>query len=194
MKKNPERVREQRRQQNRKLSKTAEGKEASRKSNKIYRSKHRERERERKRQWYLENKDKSKAARHRRRASLNGLPKNFTDKDWQRAIEYFGGACAYCGRSADFWTIIVPDHYIALNDPRPDNPGTVVTNIVPSCHAGKDIPAGTPCCNNSKHNSDPIEWLINHFGKRKGEEIQARIEAYFEWAQDQKLQKRRRKP
>jgi hypothetical protein len=62
---------------------------------------------------------------------------------------------------------------IPLTDPRPDNPGTVPTNIVPLCH-------GVDGCNLSKSNGDPIEWLTSRYVPRKAKQILARIQAYFD--------------
>lgn len=121
-----------------------------------------------------------KAAEQRRFARKRQLPNTLTAQEWRDCLTYFSNKCAYCGKEADFWTVIAAEHYIALKDPRADNPGTVVTNIIPACHGRKGVPAGTPCCNNNKGNKDPEQWLIERFGKRKAREIQKRIEAYFE--------------
>lgn len=67
------------------------------------------------------------------------------------------------------------DHFIALTDTRPNNPGTVPTNIVPSCGI----------CNDSKGNKNAAEWLIAKFGKRRAYAILKRIEIYFEWVKEQ---------
>jgi hypothetical protein len=70
------------------------------------------------------------------------------------------------------------DHWIALSDPRPDNPGTVPTNIVPLCH-------GIGGCNNRKSNRDPVEFLETEFGVRRARQILTRINAYFAWVKEQ---------
>lgn len=92
--------------------------------------------------------------------------------------EYFDGCCAICGRLPSFWHILAQEHWIPITDPRLDNPGTVVGNMLPMCHSRKD---GENGCNNSKSNKDPIVWLVEKFGKRKARRILERIEAYFEW-------------
>ncbi len=71
------------------------------------------------------------------------------------------------------------DHWIAISDLRPDNPGTVATNMIPLCH-------GISGCNNKKQNKDPIEWMRQEYGTRKAKPIIARIEAYFEWVREQR--------
>lgn len=103
----------------------------------------------------------------RRRTRKLGLPNTLTTTDWKRALEYFNGCCAYCGSQQDFWHVIEADHFIPLNSPQ--CPGTTVNNVLPACKA----------CNTSKSNSDPHEWLIRKFGKRRAKQILARIQAYF---------------
>jgi hypothetical protein len=129
---------------------------------------------------YAENPAITLARNERRRANKRGLPNDFTAADWHYALEYFGHACAVCGRKADFWTVIAPDHWVALSDPRPDNPGTVRWNIVPLCHAKAGVPAGEPCCNNSKHKRDAWEWLVERFGQAQAQKIWGRVSTYFE--------------
>jgi hypothetical protein len=123
------------------------------------------------------------ASRQRRAARERSLPDTFTIDDWQRALEYFDGRCAICGRLPGFWFTIAADHWIALSDPRPDNPGTVATNVIPLCHSKKGVPVGEPSCNQNKRSKDPEEWLIERYGKRKAKQILDRIKAYFEWVE-----------
>lgn len=170
-------------------------KEHERETNKAWREAHPEysnynRELSRKR--YYDNHDKIRAqnqkyhrlnpqvnrvARLRRKALKRQLPAKFSASDWQRALDYFGHKCAVCGRTADFWTVLAGDHWIPLSSPH--CPGTIPTNIVPLCHGKPGTPAGIPCCNQSKFNSDPVEWLTRQFGERKADEIACRIEKYF---------------
>lgn len=117
----------------------------------------------------------------RRAARKLGLPNTFTTADWQRTLGYFNGCCAVCGHPLYdlFGThTAAADHWIALSDPRPDNPGTVATNIVCLCH-------GSQGCNNSKKNHPAEKWLIERFGKRRAREILKRIETYFQWVREQ---------
>ena len=134
-----------------------------------------ERARELSRKYHRLHRNSQKAAHHRRRASKRGLPNTFTATDWQRALDYFNGCCAVCGRPLrDLFGshTAAADHWIPLSDPRPDNPGTVPTNIVPLCH-------GEGGCNNSKHAHDPEQWLFENFPQKQAKAILRRINAYF---------------
>lgn len=112
-----------------------------------------------------------KAYMHRHKARKRALSNSFTKQDWLRAVEYFGGCCAICGRPPGLWHKLAADHWIPLASA--DCPGTVPTNIVPLCH-------GEGGCNNSKNDTNPIVWLEWKFGKRRAKQIEARINAYFE--------------
>jgi len=123
------------------------------------------------------NKNKLAKSTHkqRRRSIKRGLPTKFTVLDWQRAIEYFNGCCAVCGRPLrDLLGSHTEsmDHWIPLSSP--DCPGTIPANIVPLCH-------GLGGCNNSKGAKVASVWLTERFGKRGAREVLRRIEAYFEW-------------
>ena len=122
---------------------------------------------------------------HRRRAKERGLPNTLTYEEFQCCKEYWGDRCCVCGRPADLWHSIVQEHWIAINDPRPDNPGNVATNILPMCHSLPGVGSGDAGCNNSKHDNDPLEWLTRKFGKRKATEIYQRILDYFDWIRSQ---------
>jgi 5-methylcytosine-specific restriction endonuclease McrA len=128
---------------------------------------------ERKRQWRLVNHESVRATAHRRMARKRGLPDNFTKRDHRFMMEYWHGCCAVCGHQLrDLFGNVIPnnDHWIPLADQRPDNPGTVPTNILPLCRD----------CNLSKTNKDPIEWLFKKYPRTKAAEILAKIEAYFQ--------------
>lgn len=124
------------------------------------------------RRYYRDNKNVFRAAGYRRMARKQALPDTFTTADWEYALAYFGGCCAICGRPSGLWHKIVADHWIALDDPRPDNPGTVPANMIPMCH-------GINGCNNSKKSTPPKEWLTRVFGKKKARGIIDRVEEYF---------------
>jgi hypothetical protein len=111
----------------------------------------------------------------RRQARKRNLPVAYTKSDWDRALAYFGGICAVCGRPPGLWHTIAADHWIPLSSP--DCPGTIPTNIVPLCH-------GIDGCNNSKHSRLPIDWLIDRFGKREAKRIAKRIDTYFKLLED----------
>lgn len=95
-----------------------------------------------------------------------GLPHQLTVADWHRAVAFFDGKCAVCGR-AEALTI---DHWVPISDLQ--CPGTVPTNIVPLC-------GGQDSCNSSKADKQPREWLIRKYGEPEATQILARIEAYF---------------
>ena len=69
------------------------------------------------------------------------------------------------------------DHFIPLSLGM--SPGTVPQNMIPSCHAIKGALVGTPCCNQSKRNHMPSEWLVTAFGARKAKVKLKKIEAFF---------------
>jgi hypothetical protein len=129
--------------------------------------------------YQAENPHIRKAAETRRRTRKKGLPSAFTGEDWLRSLNYFNGCCAVCGhplRDLFGMHTAAADHWIPLSSP--NCPGTVPTNIVPLCH-------GEGGCNNTKHASEPVEWLARTFGKRRAKTILNRIEAYFAWIRTQ---------
>lgn len=147
--------------------------ELARESNRRYQAKNIEQIRIKNRRYQRENLDKAYVSWQRRRARKHSLPDCFTLADWQRALEYFNGCCAVCGRQLnDLFGehTAAMDHWIPLSSP--DCPGTVPTNIVPLCH-------GVGGCNNSKSNSEPVKWLEWKHGKRKARQIERRINEYF---------------
>lgn len=110
-------------------------------------------------------------------ARQQDLPFGLTTEDWQRALEYFNGCCAVCGRQLNdlFGThFAAKDHWIPVSYEGSDNPGTVATNIVPLCH-------GEDGCNNKKNAKLPDVWLKQEYGTRKAAQILTRINTYFEW-------------
>lgn len=131
-------------------------------------SQYRDRVRDRGRRWRANNPEKVKVIMQRRLARERSLPDTLTAEQWQSCLDYFHHCCAYCGSQQDFWNVIEAEHYIPLSSH--DCPGTVATNIVPSCRA----------CNASKHKSDPVKWIIRKFGKRHGNQILRRIQDFFD--------------
>lgn len=140
-----------------------------------YRHKNIERARAWSRASYARNRDKQALRQHRRSQRTKRLDFNCTNEDWHRCLEYFGYCCAICGRPQGLWHVLVMDHWIPVNSP--ECPGTVKTNIIPLCHSQKDGEGG---CNNSKSDSDPIEWLTEKLGPRKAKKKLAEIRAYFD--------------
>lgn len=107
-----------------------------------------------------------------RRAQKAGAPiVSFTTSDWKRCMEYWGFACAVCGRQGDlFGVTIAMDHWIPLS--HPTTPGHCLTNVVPLCHGQKS-------CNNEKHNKLPTLWLRTKLGPRKAAKVLCAIASYF---------------
>lgn len=131
----------------------------------------RDRLNKRARKWKLKN----PTADARRRARKLGIPDAFTAADWQHALDYFKGCCAYCGRPAGLWHVIAQDHFIPIASS--SCPGSLPTNMLPACHTLKDGRGG---CNNAKSDKSPQEWLIDKFGPRKAKQILKRIQEYFD--------------
>lgn len=90
---------------------------------------------------------------------------------------YWHHCCAVCGVkfNSKHSERRVDDHWIALTDPRPNNPGTVPHNLICLCRT----------CNSSKWNKDPIQWLKSKFDEPTVSLILQRIETYFEWVRQQ---------
>lgn len=104
---------------------------------------------------------------------IKHLKRDFTAKDWLRALEYFKGCCAVCGRPQGLWHKLAMDHWIPVA-----RDGTYTSdNIVPLCH-------GIGGCNNSKGDKNAYEWLVEQFGTRKANQIQKRIQAYFNYIKE----------
>lgn len=123
--------------------------------------------------WRDHNRDTIAVSIERRRAREMGLPDLWTVEQWQQTLHHFGERCAVCGHEPDgVKRFLAADHWIALNDPRPHNPGTVAWNMVPLCH-------GIRGCNNSKSDKDAHTWLTSRYGKSKGTEIYNRISDYL---------------
>lgn len=118
----------------------------------------------------------NKAILHRRLARKRSLPNTLTAAEWASCLEYWGHKCAVCGTPDDMFTTLAMDHWIPLNDPHPNNPGTVVGNVVPLCHNTHGLKIS---CNPSKGYSDPVEWLTRTLGKQKARRKLAEIQAYF---------------
>lgn len=117
------------------------------------------------------NRDKTRTIQSRREARKRALPATLTHLEWRRCLEYWNSRCAVCGRPQGLWHKLAQDHWIPLSSP--ECPGTVASNIVPLCH-------GENGCNNKKSTSDPHDWLLRTFGKRKAARIERRIREYFD--------------
>lgn len=126
---------------------------------------------ERTKKWQVQNPERFRANQERRDRRKRSRPIDFTEMDWQFAIDYFSGCCAACGRPFDTESHkAVVDHWIPLASAA--CPGTIPTNIVPLCH-------GRDGCNNHKHDRDAIEWLTFQFGTHQAQQIMTRIQDFF---------------
>jgi predicted CXXCH cytochrome family protein len=106
----------------------------------------------------------------KRRARKKGLPDTFTHAERQFMYQYFGYACAACGKQEGLLWRLAEDHWIPISSPV--CPGTIATNMVLLCDRGGG-------CNTSKRNRNPQEWVIDRFGTRKARAILRKIKAYF---------------
>lgn len=160
----------------------AKDRDAVNKKNKEYRDKDREsyrasqrkhyanfRERNlaRSRDYALRNAPRMRVIKQRHKTRKRNLPDTFTHTDWERAGQYFGGCCAYCGQQKK----LSMEHYIPLSDP--NCPGTVPFNILPACHS----------CNSSKQDTPLEMWLKRRFSEDQAANISLNIEQYFAWLQ-----------
>ena len=151
-----------------------------------YRSENADKERERQARYRQANPDKVRAKGQRRRATKRALPSQWTDTDIQRMLVYWGNCCAVCSQHVEpnnAFYYLAQDHWIAIADPRPDNPGTVPWNMLPLCHSKIGNAAG---CNSSKNDTDPIAWLHSCYpdDPRLVAKILARIAKYFKTVTD----------
>lgn len=140
--------------------------------------KHRDKKRMYSKAYAAAHPEKGRIRMQRRRARVRSLPSSFTTQDWNRAIEYWHGACAYCGNGPSLFDLrpeLQCDHFVPLA--LPSSPGTVKGNMLPACQK----------CNLSKHDKEPHLWLVKCFGKRKASQIETRITAYFEWIRNNDL-------
>lgn len=141
---------------------TQEEREHRRALKREWQAKNKDKVRQQMQRWREENPARNAATRHRWRARRRGLADTLTGAEWQAALEYFGGRCAYCGGDG----ALSQDHYVPLSDP--DCPGTVSWNTLPACLS----------CNSSKKNLPPAQWLRRKFGSRAAD-IEQRIHDYF---------------
>jgi hypothetical protein len=129
---------------------------------------------ERSQKWRAGNAQMQSVQKQRRRTRKMGMPSTFSWDDWQYALTYFNHRCAICGRPRGLWHKLAQDHWIPIASP--DCPGTIPSNIIPLCQ-------GDGGCNNSKSRTNPADWLVTKFGKRKAAQILKRINAYFDHIQ-----------
>lgn len=131
-------------------------------------AKHKDQTQKRDKERNQNNPEKVRMYAHKRRARKRELPATFAVSDWERALSYFNGACAYCGHGPSMfdlnWTL-QQEHHIPLSKGGHYTPD----NIIPACQS----------CNYSKKSKMPHEWLVEKFGTRKTKQIEQRIAEYF---------------
>jgi hypothetical protein len=91
----------------------------------------------------------------------------FNNQDWQYALNYFEGKCAYCGQppqTTDNYQVLQRDHCIPSSRKGPHHAG----NVVPCCQE----------CNSSKGDRDLDEWLNWRFEADAGL-VRLRLTYYF---------------
>lgn len=71
---------------------------------------------------------------------------NYTHREWKETVIFFGGTCAYCGRTMKKGERLTRDHLV----PVADGGTTCQSNIVPACHS----------CNSSKGKEEWREWFM----------------------------------
>lgn len=153
--------------------------EKKRAADREYGKRNRDKIRASQKKWESLNPERKRATGNRYRSKKENLPSTLTAQEWIDCLAYWDGCCAFCGRPQGLWHKIIQEHWIPISWDVPNNPGTVVTNILPACH-------GVDGCNNSKWKHDPIEWLTRRLGEAKAKKKLAEITAYFEWVQNRK--------
>lgn len=139
----------------------------SARNHRYYRA-HCEEAKKRKRQYHHAHPEIAKVSRHKRHARRLALPSTFTNSDWEFALTYFHGVCAYCGSGPGLFDrnwALHQDHFIPLSR----GGGYSVDNILPACQE----------CNLLKHNQEPEKWLIRRYGTRKANKILNTIKIFF---------------
>ena len=99
---------------------------------------------------------------HQRHRGERDIDYSYTE--WRETVIYFGGMCAYCGRTMRKGEYLTRDHLTAYSDGGKTEQG----NIVPACTS----------CNCSKGNKDWRDWLMaqSFFS-------QERMNKIFQWKQ-----------
>jgi len=107
--------------------------------------------------------------RARRFARKRGLIADITARQWNQAILFFDGRCAYCnveliptGRENCSLSL---DHFIPLSF----GGASTRENLVPCCHT----------CNAAKLSQLPLCWLVGFFGEWEGKIIYWQVLDYL---------------
>jgi len=170
---NPERAKE-----NAKQWRLANPERAKENAKRNYLKRDRAEENARLREYNRLNPEKRRAHVMKRTALRKGTKPIWNPRIWQECLNYWKRKCCICGRPEGLWHLLAQEHWIAMVDPRPDNPQTVPWNMLPMCHS-KQGANGMGDCNHSKSKKDPIEWLFSQYSHRRAKQILKRIEVYF---------------
>jgi hypothetical protein len=92
-------------------------------------------------------------------------------------LQYWGYACALCGKQEGLYWTLAYDHFMPIA--LPECPGTVAGNMLPLCHTTRRVAGTPPGCNNAKGNKEPHNWLVARFGVRRAARLERDIAAYF---------------
>ena len=87
---------------------------------------------------------------------------NYTHQEWKETVIFFGGCCAYCGRTMKKGERLTRDHLVAVAD----GGTTTQDNIVPACKS----------CNSSKGASEWRDWFM-----KQPFFSQERMNKIFQW-------------
>ena len=87
---------------------------------------------------------------------------NYTHQEWKETVIFFGGECAYCGRTMKKGERLTRDHLV----PVAEGGATTQSNVVPACRS----------CNSSKGKSEWHEWFM-----RQPFFSQERMNRIFKW-------------
>lgn len=116
-----------------------------------YRESNKDKAREYAAEYRSQNMDKFRVYTQDRRARKLSAPTyTFTDSDWRRLVNRFGGRCAYCGELSEALQI---DHVVPLSRGGVNGVG----NYLPAC----------PRCNRSKNSSLLSEWRYRPYVRRR---------------------------
>lgn len=141
-------------------------------------------QREKARQRGMKNRVSLRLNHHRRESRKRSVEFNFTLEHQRLALDYFHGCCAVCGRQLyDLFSThrLEWDHWQPLSKGGSTTPG----NMLPLC----GLQGG---CNTRKRDSNPVGWLKRNYKPSQVKRILARIEAYFEWIQEQDIVEHKR--
>ena len=112
--------------------------EERREYSRTYRDAHREKVNKKSRQYCQDHPEQYRGYTNKRRALKMQLPNDLTLEQWENAVGWFDGKCAYCDTKIDG---LEQEHFIPITQ----GGGTTLSNIVPACSK----------CNGSKHNAMP---------------------------------------